>query len=222
MKVPPETQHLCEQYLSKVKQNDQHQLTNDERLELYQKFGFSRILTTAVSDSPVFTYTKADFALSWLAFLTAKKVAFICKRGPIDPYGLSEADEVKEILRTVEGYLNKRITREEAVNVSQEYWYFFRPHLNYDVFSAWRASMSTLSFILHGVQLQITLSGFDHFVLDAIEAYSVIDRNLPGEGDSLEPPVPLEYDIGKRLKFWEWWLTEGMTQAWELVNDLTV
>ncbi len=82
MKLPLEVQQLCEQHLRRIRQTTQHQLTPEDRLELYLKFGFSRILTRT-SPNYLSDYTDADFALCWLAFLTAKKVAFICKRRPV-------------------------------------------------------------------------------------------------------------------------------------------
>lgn len=218
MQPPLEVQNLCQSYLEKIRQTPEHKLLDNDRLELYLKFGHSRILYNTTSIK-VLDFTIADIALAWLAFLTAKKVGFICKRAH-NPYefDISEADEVKEILRAAQAYLNKRMNFEDAANVLQEYWYFFRPHLTYDVLCAWRASMNALDFILYGAQFKETVPGFDHFVIDAVEAYTVIDRNLPGEGDQPEPPIPLEYDISKRLRFWEWWLIEAIPQAWELVN----
>lgn len=213
-----EVQELSKIYLEKIKQDSEHKFTDEDRLELYKKFGSSQMLYNTASIS-LSDFTIADFALSWLAILTAKKVAFICKReSALFEADIGEAEEVKEILRAAEGYLNRRITFEEADNVLQEYWYFFRPHLTYDILCAWRSSMHTLDFILYGGKYRNARPGFDNFVTDAVEAYTVIDHNMPGEGDEPEPPIPLEYHIGKRLRFWEWWLTEAIPQAWELAQ----
>ena len=217
MKPPIEVQQLCEEYLTRVRRSTEYQLTDQDRLELYLKFGYSRILS-GIGPVSLPDYTNADIALCWLALLTAKKVAFICKRGP-DDYEVREIDEVREILKTAEGYLNGRIMREQAEKVLDDYWYFFRPHLTCDVYKAWATSLSILEFIVYGIQTRKEISGFDTFVLESLEAFTVIDRNLPGEWDSEEPPIPMEYNIEKRLGFWEWWLSEALPQAWEMMNE---
>jgi len=86
--------------------------------------------------------------------------------------------------------------------------------------------------------------GGDIFIFNALEAYNSIDRNSPGEYQVKESdviikdflafriienpppgyqfsnePIPIEYDVQKRLEFWEWWLTEAIPQAWELAQQ---
>ncbi|HEX2911169.1 MAG TPA: hypothetical protein VH186_10205 [Chloroflexia bacterium] len=85
----------------------------------------------------------------------------------------------------------------------------------------------------------------DFFVIAALEAFTALDKNPPGAHsgeipeyvmDELiltkrsptieeinqllsEPLIPIEYDLEKRLQFWEWWLTEAIPQAWELAQE---
>ncbi|OJW00800.1 MAG: hypothetical protein BGO39_20400 [Chloroflexi bacterium 54-19] len=220
MQPPVEVQNLCQRYLEKVRHAPEYELMDEDRLEIYLKFGHSLILNNSTSIR-LPDFTKADFVLCWLAFLTAKKVSFICKRKSVfsEWDDTSEAEEVKNILRAVQAYLNKRMTFDEANNVLQEHWFFYRPDITYDVLCAWRASMNVLEITLFGKDYYVELvPGFDTFTIQAVEAYTVIDYNLPGEGDEDEPPIPLDYDISKRLRFWEWWLIEAIPQAWELVN----
>jgi len=71
------------------------------------------------------------------------------------------------------------------------------------------------------------------FTTNAMLAYAAIDKNQPGDWQHIKGYVNLftmrtvyrkanlqdiEISQGKRLEFWEWWLTEAIPQAWELAQ----
>lgn len=55
------------------------------------------------------------------------------------------------------------------------------------------------------------------FAAEAVKAYSAIDPNPPGK-HSYPRRLPIVFDKDKRLEFWEWWLTEAISQAWKLAT----
>jgi hypothetical protein len=212
MNLPLETQQLCEKYLEKVWQDPEHQLTERDRATIFGSWGIELI---AINPYPrnLANFSQADFAMGWLAVITAEKVAFICQQKAKRPE-FSEYEEVDKLLGTAIDFLGGRLNYEDAKNVLMDFWFFYRPDLKYDVLCAWRSAMSALNFILH----EEAFPDFLGFVVQAVTAFSVIDHNLPGKADRSNPPIPLEYDLTKRLEFWEWWLTEAIPQAWDLAN----
>jgi hypothetical protein len=56
----------------------------------------------------------------------------------------------------------------------------------------------------------ISPKDYAHYSLDA---ETVADRKT-GYPSIYQPPLPIRYDLNKRLQFWEWWLTEAIPKAW--------
>jgi hypothetical protein len=89
MPLPLQTQQLCLQYLENVRNDPDHNLSTQSRFELYRSFGPSRLDFPGYQKrGSLFNYeeykqhrglefanfTIADYALSWLAVLTAERV----------------------------------------------------------------------------------------------------------------------------------------------------
>jgi hypothetical protein len=230
MELPLETQQLCEKYLAKVRQDPEHQLERPERYRLYESF------QPGSFDFPDYTRTGAQFVqeeynqflednfhktnlgdivVGWLGILTVKYALaewdLVTNLYDSEKYFLKE---VKEILRICQKALIERRDYEEYLESLYNYYPFEiqnNDEIDKNLASLHDAAIIALEVILYDCK--------DYEMVEsALEAYTVIDLNIEGEGNLEEPPVPLEYDLNKRLEFWEWWLTEAIPQAWELAN----
>lgn len=48
-----------------------------------------------------------------------------------------------------------------------------------------------------------------------LDEETIADRKT-GYPSIYHPPIPIRYELNKRLQFWEWWLIEAIPQAWAL------
>ena len=253
MPMPPETQQLIEQALESVRNDPQHNLNLYQRFAIYYSFGRSRLHLSGytksgeesnlaegdkISEEEFTNPNLADFALSWLAILTTKKVELIWN-------GIWEQIDIEENkwfigknsfengLQDCNRLLLGNLTYREGVNSLYEnvYWTLNQVdnRTTYDIAQAYRTLYVTVEFILDGLpgiyrggiiveNLVAEDVHVNDFTVPAIEAYSSIDESPRGDSNCFPPPKPIKYDLSKRLEFWEWWLTEAIPQAWELAE----
>ncbi len=269
MKLPIQVECLCNRFSQKVRQDINHNITAKERFEIYQNFGFSRLNLPGYTkrgvsfngaeyrqllENEFLNFNIVDYTLGWLAILTAKKVLPIWDR--IEEYFTDEAYSVSahHIIGVAEALLQGKISYTEASTDNDEFYLegsFISSTATNDIVCAYYSACEALRFILHGVKYRYIQNYFsteddkvfggDFFTTQALEAYTVIDKNPPGKykvqdvdiimqdflnfkiidniSDGHQPlqlPLPLDYSLEKRLEFWEWWLTEAIPQAWEL------
>jgi len=251
MPMPPETQQLIEQALTTVRNDPQHTLNLYQRFAIYYSFGNSRYLSVGYSkdgnESNFAEWDKVleeefahpspvDFALGWLAILSAKKVQPVWEK----VWKQIAPDKYKKFLgkgafanslQSCEKLLLRQLTYQEGADLFYEITYWVlqdaKHGVTYDIASAYQTLYDAIGYALIGPlpRGQIVVEGKlpeNIFIADpaysAGEAYSTIDENVLGEGNWNPPPKPIKYDLSKRLEFWEWWLTEAIPQAWELTE----
>ncbi|MBN9390196.1 MAG: hypothetical protein J0I20_19370 [Chloroflexi bacterium] len=226
MKLLLETQQLCEQYLKKVRQDPEHQLSFIEKDAIYISFqpaSFDFPERNKKDNSQTFdqnlenNFQKmnlGDHTLSWLGILTVSNVlsrweTTVKRKGKWQKQYIKE---IKYLLQdTGDLLLGKLVFQEAKERLSELYWYFSHNLVKADLGYMNDAAIYMFSVAIYG--------GNKYEVADdAVTAYTIIDRNKPGATELLAPPLPFEYDLNKRLEFWEWWLTEAIPQAWELAN----
>jgi len=191
-----------------------------------------------VLESELEKLNNADFALGWLAILTTKKVEPIWNEvwEQIDTeereWFIDECS-FEEGLRGCERLLLGELTYREGDDSLYEnvYWTLNQAanRTTYNIAQAYQTLYDTVCFILNGlpgiyrggkiVESLVAEDAHVHdFTVPAVEAYSSIDESPRGESNCYPPPIPIKYDLSKRLEFWEWWLTKAIPQAWELAE----
>jgi len=182
-------------------------------------------------------FSKADYALSWLAVLTVEHVLFIWEGWDWRSYQFYKFNdqpkrEVRKIINTARKLLQNKISFKKTFDLFCE---DFCTGLNidnwvpYQVYSVYEAAYHVLGFIIsynnddlvkHCVIYNNRYDNYDEadyspdFVMSSVKAYTAIDPNPPGEYKLW----PLKFDLEKRLEFWLWWLSEAIPQAWELAH----
>lgn len=239
-----ETQSLITHYLELVQKEPKHNLDALARLKLYESFGPSTIglaLPSSIGISReqyyeylrnrLLNYTVADRALGWLGVLSAKKVLPVWERVwqqiEVEPDLQTKPQDILEVAEKL--LLNDLDLSNSVIELFCEFNIAMSIHLcvTYDVANSFKTAYYVLEKIIWGLHtLNPTLPEnnqecYDRdndFVLRALEAYSVIDPNLPGEHYAPNA-LPIKFDLPKRLEFWEWWLSEAIPQAWELAQQ---
>lgn len=265
--LPDRIQQLCTQFMDVICSRTHHILSLEERFVLYHSFGPSRLDSLGylkrsdlfnlqeyrqLMQTELLNFGIADYALSWLAILTAKHVLPVWDQ-LYKQLAKDEPIEVtaQEVLQIAEDLLQHKITFDEAMETQDNFYWEgekIARKVTHNIDCAFRAACATLDFILCGLPRRAYRSvegeGSDFFVTNALEAYTAIDRNPPGtlrgtvsdflienvlkvqklenlpkEYQFSDRILDIEYDLQKRLEFWEWWLTEAIPQAWELAQQ---
>lgn len=205
MTLPAAVEQLCTRYLAQVKQDPQHDLSSLERLDIYKALEPAQIGYQSAN--------VRDKALNWLAIFTVKYALTrweLVKH--LDEWETKYIAEVKDILRDAQALLRGTLDFNEAQGkLWSDYWYFTHFFVKHDLACLNDAAVYTLATIINGQHE-------DDAVENAEKAYTVIDENEPGAVERDEIIIPLEFDLQKRLEFWEWWLSEAIPQAWKVAN----
>ncbi len=140
--------------------------------------------------------------------------------------GKARFSTAHQILEVAESLLQNKMSFEEAyLRVSS-----FSTGRNtytktfYDVHCSFEAAYLALELIIHGTGKRDAEPndpfgvGNDYFIECAVKAYTSIDKNPIG---TWYDGIPIEYNLQKRLEFWEWWLTQAIPQAWELADVIS-
>lgn len=245
--VPAKTKQLIEQSLKRIHLDSEHHLKAKDRFAIYKSFGLSRLLRPGYSKhGPSFNSQEyleflknelkqlqvADYALGWLAILTARHVLPVWEQSWDSEDSADGILAPEEILMVAERVLRNTYDIEEAYGkLCNDFNVPVELSTTFEGSCAYRAAFFALEMILISdanyfpniyVADDMALDTTSDFALTAMQAYSSTDRNEPGEWSiSLEPnssTLPIEFDKQKRLEFWEWWLTEAIPQAWEIAT----
>jgi hypothetical protein len=241
MELPQKTKQLIVHTLEAVRADPEYNLTADERFAVYKSLGFKRVWSRSFSDLGV-SYTSQDYlnylenelnnltigdlVVDWLAIVSARKVLPIWERiwSQVETY--NDANP-KEIIQTAESILNKSANISEVyVKLSDDFNIPVEVFATFDVALAFRAAYNALELILADpkfinleIEDKINEIGKD-FAFIAMRAYAYnkntrdeIENKSKGEAITIA-----NFDLKKRLEFWEWWLTEAIPQAWELAE----
>ncbi len=184
----------------------------------------------------------ADKMLGLLAILTANKVLPIWLGNEAVQYIVSDEDYSNnpvEMIKTAEDVICKRMKFAQAQSELSSKFYDGLGGLEYTVnekiYCVASTAYSTLEVSLYGISgLRVSDNkGSDFldenisynqrdFAAFAARAYTSTDNNPPGVWRSRkrypERYNPLVFDPIKRLEFWEWWLTEAISEAWKLAQ----
>lgn len=238
----PKTTNLIEQNLKELRLDSQYNLDSLGRFKIYESLGSSRLLEPnyPTPEAAAVELTKlsfADYTIAWLAVLTTEHVLSIWDQVNFDRVPQSKDDPIiapQHILQMAKDVLQHLIDYDLAFETFHNIFYYsssrFESYINYNVYCVYQSAYSSLEQILFGRNIErenydakdkIKLEG--DFVTEAMLAYSLIDNNEPGYWklfyNNLSLLTGLEIDIHKRQKFWEWWLTEAIPQAWELAEQ---
>lgn len=180
----------------------------------------------------------ADKAFGWLAILTAQKVLPIWLQ-TVDleePESDGNGDNPAQMLEVAAGVLTKTVEANEAFKQLCGRFYdgigILEQTTAEKVYCACAAAYDALEVTLMGIEglgfwaNKIPIKdeeisyGQRDFAAMAVRAYISTDKNKPGVWWNKYSRFrsnyqPLRFDPEKRLKFWEWWLTEAIPQAWE-------
>lgn len=252
MDLPEETRKLIERNLEAVRKDKHYNLEASERFKIYQSFGPSRLDLpeydkhgsafddtefTIFNETQFLNFNQADFTLAYLAIITVRKVIPIWK-GRTDvwaiyPFDDSYIDILDYALELAEDLLNGKISFDEAGGILlNELWFMSHNFVTLDMACAYDSAMFAREAILFGgydlnyvsndMDAQVLASSGD-FAFQAARVYCVVDANEPGQ-HNYHPDVayPIIFDEIKRLEFWEWWLNEAITQAWDLAHSASI
>lgn len=264
MNLNVETDRLIESYKKKLLGGECN-LTPGERWELYESFGQSRLfaldeirresslkasrleLDKNYLKSEFMNLSLADYALGWLAVLTAQKVAplwVITKE--LEEDGVTETPEqyITIAKEALEGKRSFEDLREALAEIPIDAEIL----TTYDLTCVINAVFYALHYLIHSLRLlKNQVKDYDNspitphgdFASWGQKAYCVTDKNPPGLVaeyygylvDTKDYPenngynyihgklIPLEFDLEKRREFWFWWLSEAIPQAFELAED---
>jgi Immunity protein Imm5 len=229
MELPEETQKLIAHYLEKVRQDPEHNLGTKKRLEIYKRFGNSRLhlpdfpKKVIVDYDPVKegkeleerlqrgldTLTIADYAYGWLAIISAENVLPIWKqsRKTVSNTELYSNDP-REMLKIAKDILNKNITAKEAdYQLCNRFYYGLGSdeiRTDEKVFNVIESAYKALTTVLY---CPVYLEPEDDPAFHALTAFAFVVKKRSNETDNI-----------KKLEFWEWWLTEAIPQAWQMAQ----
>ena len=240
MVIPEELNNLCKACLEGVYQDPAHQLNIEERYKVYNALNPTRANYSQPKpgrglgndNAKQFRQSNVgDFALYWLALITIEKVGSRLETKE------NISDQENKYLNTVEGMLQlgkdlilKKVSFEEAHDrLLDEFWYFSHFFVTYEYACLYNAAVLALAVIMYcdnmglgGSRENYSLDnyiGTMDFAWEAAKAFTLTDNNLPGAVELQEIQTPVDFDPAKRLEFWEWWLTIGVTQAHELAQQ---
>ena len=222
-KILLEIEILTRKTLEKLKDDLLHQLTPYERFTIYKSFGsFNRMALKEWNPQillpETFVFSFADIVLSWLSILTAREVL------PIWIQDQPERNAPERIIGLAERFLLYKDKRAEVIEAAS-------------LFSGW---LSNADIDVGENVYQAACAAFGAYELVVSPAIllthhdkpNVMDEDLRGNGQDFARAAAkafefsdnsedwtIEYDLDKRLQFWQWWLTEAIPQAWELAEQ---
>jgi hypothetical protein len=227
-----------------VKNDSNYNLSGDNRVELYESFKPSRLyLADSIEGKKLdyyqilkesfLTKSLADQTLYWIAILTVEKVANTPPNRSWVQSLLenSNRNQVVESIELAKALLRKRAYFDTAyqflISPSTQNGEDIKRLVNYNAYSVYEAAHYMLDFILNARLTWTVYTPYEEllealdFATNAVNAQSAIDNNPPGmwTTDISEGILPIEFDLQKRLGFWEWWLTEAIPQAWQLAQE---
>jgi hypothetical protein len=205
MNLPTKIQNLCVRYLDLVRSDPDHHLKIEYRFDIYNGFGSSRLNLPGYIQSgekldsqknlqymkeEFLNFNINDYALGWLAILTARYVLPISDRVQYQLEFNKQRITAQEVLQVAENLLQHRVTFDMGNQELEDfYWYnedVFKS-TTYDVACAFSSAYRALEYILYGIIRRDTLFiegsdiiGGDIFTFKAVEAYSSVDKNPPG------------------------------------------
>lgn len=217
-----------------------HRLKPIHRLSIYQAISspiditmdrYKLLLTTGklVSTPGLMRYCN-------LQYLTAKYVLPVWDKGTNGMMFSGEIDPMGQILETVKGLLESKVDPIKANELYiGDYYYELDTatwNASYGGWLALSAAYKALGnvlgtppfyrvsdFVLKDVdEYKIPFSNDSAF--DAVGAYSVMDDDPPEVWIKMHfLNTEFKFEKQKRLKFWEWWLTEAVPAAWNSVDE---
>jgi hypothetical protein len=206
--IPLKTSRLIKQYITKIRNNDNHHLEAVKRLNIYKSFGVSRFLQPRYDKIGIrFNYSEmvglyknqfinltiADYAICWLAIVTVKKVLYMWDSVKEQTY-LGNGISPKEILEIAENLLKDSTLFDKSftyfindVNMSSN----IKKDITYNTSSLYDAASSALGTVLcglRGLEENSLINSKDDeitdiygdFASEAVKAFSCIDKNKPG------------------------------------------
>lgn len=240
MELPQEVQLLISHYLEKVRSDPNHQLIRDDCHKIYKSFGPSALeqglknkedYWTDWTEEPVIL-SFADQVLGWLAVTTARKVLPVWEQFgiPNDAHDEVFSFDPLQMLGLAENLLLRMVDTSQAkIDLCNRFHMGMAgldTRINKNAYCAVAAAYSALQISFDGLEgLNLLSSDFERA---AVVAYATIDENEIGGWSRvgywhIEPQEgykPVSVDSQKELEFWEWWLTEAISQAWELAGQV--
>jgi hypothetical protein len=240
---PSETIRLCDEHLHLLDKGLINSINAVDRLRIYNSWGSSRLSKEGYSNfghkykqkeyvdflqKEYAEFQTADHVLAWLSIITAKFVLPVWDGVWQQLPEGSTVTTAQQIISTAENLLLHKTKFNSAYKTLIDYSTarIISNRTTYDVCSAFDAAYYALELIIRGIgvrnknQYKNSSSpdfGNDNFVMCAVQAYSIIDKNSPGNYfDEEADEFKIETDYTKQVIFWEWWLTEAIPQAWEL------
>jgi len=239
--IPSETQYLCSNYLESMYLDREHQFQSSWIRTLFQSFYSLEPLAgnnEKAITSPTIEYNQTNDLLSkfpdkvigYLTLITVQHILPIWNRKPQEiPF--ENIVSPQHILDVIEGILKGKIPLTNALYKYSEEFNLglnIKSWVTYSVYCVYEAAYLALELVLDGFTLKDTVLFLDtssiwyndNFLSAAVKAYSVLDTNKGGAWEFVEQlSLPINFDLQKRLEFWEWWLTEAIPQAWELALE---
>jgi len=215
MEIPQETQELINYYLKMVRTDPNHDLLARDRVKIYDSF-------KAISDPQ---YQKF---IGRLGILAAHKVLHFWELLKIEYY----EDKIPyQMLDIAENLWQGNIQEED---IDEDIWYDFHYGGGSLLTSSEEQIPSAAKFTLCAAESALNLvrglAPFQGFNRKQIQEGIRNELLYSSWGDSAssascaysyQSTVDGEriYDPEKRLEFWEWWLKEAISQAWELAHQ---
>ena len=223
MSIPPSLRISCEVLLAEARVNAGFILTLEDSRDLFEPVDFP----------------KRSSYFNWLGILTAQFVlpnwvSSVNKNKKDSKIPLQMVDMAINLLQQSEKVINS------AQNAEADEFYWFRSRVREqstkDVYKVAATAGNALSNVLNGNSLRNVLIT----TLCGLDAYTIEDENSPGvwfyfedeEGirwrnikghqffeAHLQYYKPTQKNPAKAIKFWEWWLTEAIPQAWAMVEE---
>jgi hypothetical protein len=234
-------QELCQQYLAQLKTQEITYVSAKQRLELYYSFGSSRLGVDTIKSrqSPrdfkkycaaiqqeLAGRTQADFAMGWLAVLTAQKVLPIWHEEELSKdWSIFTPDLM---IQTAIELLGTNIDLQYTLELFSDFNTAGAGLTNASDLSAFSfyAAYHAVELILYGPN---ALEQETNQVQPHLEAKSLVPSDFASWAEkaySFQSAYPsgirsiryYELHSEKRLEFWQWWLEEAVPEAWRLAK----
>jgi hypothetical protein len=214
--------------LEKMENDNSFNFSAIERASFYRSFGQSNISHYWDRNLQIkrIKMSQADLVYSWLGILTASKVKSVWENANLEDF---DSDEIHYLptymLNLAKGILQGVKDANDIDNFNWTSDWGFQRKANKPVYYAMMSAKAALYTLLHGTA---GLSG--DFASNAVVAFAGIDENEPGAWwFEIQPPPNYNNSLFKKVYlnhqkeifFWKWWLTDAISQAWELAQQST-
>jgi hypothetical protein len=240
MALPSPINTMIATILTDVRNDPSHHLRPIHRLTIYEMLGWSEQMVKALYSHPdanqLLMIPDNYQRFGYLALLTARHVLPIWDQGiqtivmrddsiEIDvPQRLLEAGEA--VLNEVPGAVRAaRMLGAEAHEWLGTGYFTYPDQLLCVAIAAYRAFAMILGDLPFKQPINSSLTDDDIYephgdaALNAAEAFSALEGEaLPRRSYTTKRDLSVQFDVLKRLEFWEWWLTKAIPTAWELAD----